>query len=88
MIPGAREIPDPQAEMERLAAARHGIPGRAVRITAEKTASLSALEEFSVTVERDGRPARVLSLSAGEYAALCALLAGRARTVTFEDETA
>jgi hypothetical protein len=42
-IPGAREIPDPEAEMERLSALRDGVPvtevpGQATEVTCERIA--------------------------------------------------
>lgn len=85
-----REIPDAQAEMERLAAVRKPVADRTVTITAGKTAELRARAEFAVTVERAGGLSQRLRLSAGEYERLRGLLArdpGEGPSVTFEDDS-
>ena len=90
MIPGMREIPDAQAEMNRLAALRSVGANLTVTIEAGKTAEFDARSGFAVTVRRHSGHTQVLSLSAGEYAQLCGLLRNGPQvdaSITFEDDS-
>lgn len=87
--PSMHPIPDPQAEMERLAAARKPSGDKTVTMTVEPHSGPGQPVEWMVTIERgNARHVQVVYLTAMERAQLACLLDNGTSSVTFVDVTA